>query len=57
MTANNVKQAVLRLRGRYSDLFRAEAMQTATRDEAEREMRYLVSLLADTEAMLGHQAT
>lgn len=53
MTANHVKQAVLRLRGRYSDLFRAETMQTVARDEAEREMRYLVSLLADTEAVLG----
>ena len=53
LTANNVKVAVLRLRGRYSDLFREETLPTVTRTEVDEEMRYLIPLLADTEATLG----
>jgi RNA polymerase sigma-70 factor (ECF subfamily) len=50
MTANHVKVAVLRLRGRYSELFREEVLQTVARNEADSEMRYLITLLADSEA-------
>jgi RNA polymerase sigma-70 factor (ECF subfamily) len=53
MTANHVKVAVLRLRGRYSELFREEVLQTVARNEADSEMRYLITLLADSEAILG----
>ncbi len=52
MTANSVKVAVLRLRGRYYELFRNQVLQTTARDEADSEMRYLITLLADTEATL-----
>lgn len=47
MTPNNVKVAVLRLRGRYAELFRDEVLQTASRVEVDEEMRYLITLLAD----------
>lgn len=53
MTANNVKIAVLRLRARYFELFREEVSQTSTREEVDAEMRYLITLLEDTEATLG----
>lgn len=53
MTANHVKVAVLRLRGRYSELFREEVLQTVARQEADSEMRYLITLLADSEATAG----
>jgi len=53
MTANHVKVTVLRLRGRYSEFFREEVLQTVARHEADSEMRYLITLLADSEAMLG----
>ena len=51
MTANHVKVAVLRLRGRYSELFREEVLQTVVRQEADAEMRYLITLLADSESL------
>lgn len=50
MTPNNVKVAVLRLRGRYAELFREEVLQTASRVEVDEEMRYLITLLAHEEA-------
>jgi len=52
MTANHVKVAVLRLRGRYAELFRNEVLQTVARNEVDSEMRYLITLLADSETAL-----
>jgi DNA-directed RNA polymerase specialized sigma24 family protein len=52
LTPNAVKKAVFDLRDAYYDALRAEIMQTvASREVLEEEMRYLVSLLAETEAV------
>ncbi len=53
MTVNNVKVSVLRLRRRYAEYFHEDVLQTVARDAADAEMRYLISLLANTEAATG----
>ncbi len=53
LTESNVTVAILRLRRRYSDFFRSEVAQTVASDEIDAEMRYLVTLLANTEATMG----
>lgn len=52
LDANAVKQAVFRLRKDYLQGFRDQIADTAAGTEVEGEMRYLISLLADTEAQL-----
>jgi RNA polymerase sigma-70 factor (ECF subfamily) len=53
LSESNVTVAILRMRRRYSDLFRGEVAQTVASDEVDAEMRYLITLLADTEATAG----
>ncbi len=49
MSPGSVKKAVFDLRERYYDGFRNEVAQTVSPEEADEEMRYLFTLLAETE--------